>query len=76
MKRITHYRNIFWVCFVHAEDVPQYAGVIVYSLANIPLGFGAAAQGTERARDMDPTGIVVLHQADIGEYLREEATLT
>ncbi len=59
-----------------SEDVPQYAGVIVYNLANIPLGFGAAAQGTERARDMDPTGTVVLHQADIGEYLREEATLT
>jgi 60S ribosome subunit biogenesis protein NIP7 len=58
-----------------SEDIPQYGGVVVYSMSNIPLGFGAAAQGTEKARDMDPTGIVVLHQADIGEYLREETSL-
>jgi 60S ribosome subunit biogenesis protein NIP7 len=58
------------------EDIPQYGGVVVYSMSNIPLGFGVAGQSTDRARDMDPTGHVVLHQADIGEYLREEATLT
>jgi 60S ribosome subunit biogenesis protein NIP7 len=58
-----------------SEDIPQYGGVVVYSMSNVPLGFGAAAQGTEKARDMDPTGIVVLHQADIGEYLREETSL-
>lgn len=50
--------------------------MVVFSQSNIPLGFGTASQGTDKARDMDPTGIVVLHQADIGEYLREETTLT
>jgi 60S ribosome subunit biogenesis protein NIP7 len=57
------------------EAIPQYAGVVVLSLSGIPLGFGRASQGTDRAKDMDPTGIVVLHQADIGEYLREETEL-
>jgi 60S ribosome subunit biogenesis protein NIP7 len=57
------------------EDTPQYAGVIVYNMADVPLGFGVAAQPTEYCRDLDPTGNVVLHQGDIGEYLREEDTL-
>ena len=57
------------------EAIPQYAGVVVLSMANTPLGFGRAAQGTARATDLDPTSIVVLHQADIGEYLREENDL-
>jgi 60S ribosome subunit biogenesis protein NIP7 len=52
------------------EKTPQYAGVIVYSMSDIPLGFGVAAQATENCNALDPTGHVVLHQADIGEYLR------
>jgi 60S ribosome subunit biogenesis protein NIP7 len=58
------------------EAIPQYAGVIVLSMSNTPLGFGRAAQTTERAAELDPTAIVVLHQADIGEYLREENELS
>ncbi len=57
------------------EAIPQYAGVVVLSLADVPLGFGRAAQGTDKAKDLDPTGVVVLHQSDIGEYLREENTM-
>mmetsp|Transcript_2600 Transcript_2600/g.3658 ORF Transcript_2600/g.3658 Transcript_2600/m.3658 type:complete len:182 (-) Transcript_2600:261-806(-) len=52
------------------ESTPQYAGVVVYSMSDIPLGFGVAAQKTEHVSNLDPTGNVVLHQADIGEYLR------
>jgi len=52
------------------ESTPQYAGVVVYSMSDIPLGFGVSAQGTDQCKDLDPTGNVVLHQADIGEYLR------
>jgi 60S ribosome subunit biogenesis protein NIP7 len=52
------------------ESTPQYAGVVVYSMSDIPLGFGVAAQSTEHCQTLDPTGNVVLHQADIGEYLR------
>lgn len=54
------------------DGVPQYGGVVVYSMSDIPLGFGVAAQPTEYCRDLDPTANVVLHQGDIGEYLRVE----
>lgn len=53
------------------EGTPQFAGVVVFSMSSdIPLGFGVAAQSTEHCQTLDPTGNVVLHQADIGEYLR------
>jgi 60S ribosome subunit biogenesis protein NIP7 len=54
------------------EGIPKYAGVVVLSMAGVPLGFGVAAQTTEFAREMDPAAYVVLHQGDIGEYLRDE----
>jgi 60S ribosome subunit biogenesis protein NIP7 len=65
------------------EDTPQYQGVVVYSLADVPLGalpwprshpagFGVAARSTADTRALGPTDIVVFHQADAGEYLREE----
>jgi len=57
------------------EGTPQYGGVVVLSLADVPLGFGIAAQPTEYCRDLEPTSNVVLHQGDIGEYLRVEDTL-
>lgn len=52
------------------EQTPQYAGVVVFNLQDIPLGFGVAAQSTEICQTLDPMGNVVLHQADIGDYLR------
>jgi len=52
------------------ELTPQFAGVIVYNMSDIPLGFGVAAQATETCKDLEPASNVVLHQADIGEYLR------
>ncbi|ETV95913.1 hypothetical protein H310_10578 [Aphanomyces invadans] len=54
------------------EGTPQYAGVVVYSMNDVPLGFGVVAQATELCKDLAPTDYVVLHQADIGEYLRVE----
>lgn len=54
------------------EGVPQYGGVVVFNLNNVALGFGLAAQPTEYCRDLDPLNNVVLHQGDVGEYLREE----
>ena len=52
------------------ENTPQYAGVVVYNMQDIPLGFGVAAQSTDYCQQLEPTGNVVLHQADIGDYLR------
>ena len=54
------------------EGTPQYGGVIIYSLSDVPLGFGIAAQPTEYCKDLEPGANVVLHQGDIGEYFRIE----
>ncbi|KAL4692040.1 hypothetical protein H8957_003027 [Semnopithecus entellus] len=44
------------------ENTSQYRGVVVYSMADIPL--------------VDSVVTVVLHQADIGEYARQEEART
>ncbi|KAL5111191.1 hypothetical protein TcWFU_000546 [Taenia crassiceps] len=58
-----------------SEDTPQYAGVIVMNVNDIPLGFGVAAKSTLQTKNTDPMAIVAFHQADIGEYIRNEETI-
>ena len=50
----------------------RYAGVVLYSMSDIPLGFGVAAYSTNDCRKVDATAVVAFHQSDIGEYLRIE----
>ncbi|KAJ1556250.1 ribosome biosynthesis protein nip7 [Cladochytrium tenue] len=57
------------------EDTPEHQGVVVFSMNDIPLGFGVTARSTQDARKLEPTAIVVYHQADVGEYIRSEDTL-
>ncbi|KAH0445938.1 hypothetical protein IEQ34_025229 [Dendrobium chrysotoxum] len=57
------------------DDTPEHAGVAVMSMSNVPLGFGVTARSTIDTRKLDPTSIIVFHQADVGEYLRDEDTL-
>lgn len=57
------------------ENTAAGDGVVVFSMSDVPLGFGIAAKSTQDCRKLDPNGIVVLHQADIGEYLRMEDEL-
>ncbi|KAL8171419.1 hypothetical protein V2J09_023223 [Rumex salicifolius] len=49
------------------ENINSGDGVAVFSMSDVPLGFGIAAKSTTDCRKMDPNGIVVLHQADIGD---------
>ncbi|CAO1625470.1 unnamed protein product [Sympodiomycopsis kandeliae] len=57
------------------DDTPEHAGVVVLSMNGIGLGFGVTARSTVDTRKLDPTSIIVFHQADVGEYLRDEDTL-
>ncbi|XP_012270124.1 60S ribosome subunit biogenesis protein NIP7 homolog [Orussus abietinus] len=57
------------------ENTPQYQGVIIYSMNDIPLGFGVAAKSTADCKHVDPMATVCFHQADIGEYIRSEDAL-
>lgn len=58
------------------ENTPQYQGVVVYSMSDLPLGFGVASKSTQECRHTDPMTLVAFHQADIGEYIRSEHELT
>lgn len=58
-----------------SDDIPEHAGVIVFSMHDVPLGFGVSAKSTTEAKSLQPTSIVAFRQGDIGEYLREEDTL-
>ncbi|KAL9058431.1 MAG: hypothetical protein Q9162_001726 [Coniocarpon cinnabarinum] len=58
-----------------SEDCPQHQGVIVMSMNDTPLGFGITARSVAESRRLEPTGIAVFRQADVGEYLREEDSL-
>ncbi|ODQ82835.1 hypothetical protein BABINDRAFT_11193 [Babjeviella inositovora NRRL Y-12698] len=58
-----------------SDDIPEHAGVVVYSMHDIPLGFGVSAKSTTEARGLQPNSIVAFRQSDVGEYLREEDTL-
>jgi 60S ribosome subunit biogenesis protein NIP7 len=57
------------------DNTPVNAGVVVCSMSDVPLGFGTAAKSTLDCRKLDPTAIVAFHQADTGEYLRNEAAI-
>uniref|UniRef100_A0A915ALU0 60S ribosome subunit biogenesis protein NIP7 homolog n=2 Tax=Parascaris TaxID=6254 RepID=A0A915ALU0_PARUN len=59
-----------------SEGCEARQGVVVYSMSDMPLGFGITAKSTADCRRAEPTAIVVLHQCDLGEYLRSEASLT
>ncbi|OMH86149.1 60S ribosome subunit biogenesis protein nip7 [Zancudomyces culisetae] len=58
-----------------SEDVPEHQGIVVFSNDDVPLGFGVTARSALETGKLDPTAIVVYHQADVGEYLRDEDTL-
>ncbi|EFN70551.1 60S ribosome subunit biogenesis protein NIP7-like protein [Camponotus floridanus] len=57
------------------EGTSQYQGVVVFSMSDVPLGFGVAAKSTADCKHADPMATICFHQADIGEYLRSEDTL-
>ena len=54
------------------EGTERYQGLVVFSMSDLPLGFGVAGKSTADCRRADPRDIVCLHQADAGEYLRDE----
>uniref|UniRef100_A0A5S6QBZ6 60S ribosome subunit biogenesis protein NIP7 homolog n=1 Tax=Trichuris muris TaxID=70415 RepID=A0A5S6QBZ6_TRIMR len=54
------------------DDTPTNAGVIVYSSSDVPLGFGVSTKSTAECRSADPSSLVILHQSDIGQYIRDE----
>lgn len=58
------------------ENTPKHQGVVIYSMSDIPLGFGVTSRSTTECRHADPLATIAFHQADIGEYIRSEDSLT
>ncbi|XP_065169366.1 60S ribosome subunit biogenesis protein NIP7 homolog [Atheta coriaria] len=58
-----------------SENTERYSGVVVYSMSDLPLGFGVAAKATAECKHAEPMATVCFHQSDIGEYIRSEAEL-
>ncbi|XP_056645927.1 60S ribosome subunit biogenesis protein NIP7 homolog [Diorhabda carinulata] len=58
-----------------SENTEKYQGVVVYSMSDLPLGFGVAARSTAECKHAEPLASVCFHQADIGEYIRSEEDL-
>ena len=43
------------------ENTPTNTGVVIYSITDIPLGFGVCMKTTAQCRDLDPTAVVVIN---------------
>jgi len=57
------------------EGIEANQGVVIYNMADLPLGFGISSKSTTECRRADTTALVLLHQTDIGEYIRNEENL-
>jgi 60S ribosome subunit biogenesis protein NIP7 len=55
-----------------SEDTPVHAGVVIFNIKDVPLGFGTTAKSAMDLKNAEPNNIVVYNQADIGKYLRVE----
>eukprot|EP00871_Galdieria_phlegrea_P003610 jgi/Galph1/424/GphlegSOOS_G5174.1 len=54
------------------ENTPRNQQVVILNSADIPLGFGVTAKSSIEMHQGNATDLIVLHQADIGSYLRDE----
>lgn len=54
------------------DNIPRYAGVVYYSMSDLPLGFGVASRASEEVKQLEPTAVIGFNQSDLGEYLRVE----
>lgn len=57
------------------EGTDKNAAVVIFNNHDIPLGFGIAMKSTSEMKAADPEAVVVVRQADIGEFLRAEEEL-
>lgn len=55
------------------DNTPAYAGVVVCSMSDVPLGFATTAKSTLDCRKLDPSGIVAFHQARAEEASAQTA---
>ena len=50
------------------EDAPQYSGICIYNINDLPLGFGTTGKSTLQIKEADPHSTIVFNQSDVGNY--------
>ena len=55
-----------------SDDVPEHGGVVIFNSGDVALGFGVMARAGADLKSIEPTAVAIFHQADCGEYLRDE----
>ncbi|ANQ09426.1 60S ribosome subunit biogenesis protein NIP7-like protein [Plasmodium coatneyi] len=58
-----------------SDNIKKGDGIIVLSMNDSPIGFGISIRNTQDIKILNVTDIVLIHQGDVGEYLRSEATI-
>ncbi|VWU50861.1 large ribosomal subunit assembling protein, putative [Hepatocystis sp. ex Piliocolobus tephrosceles] len=58
-----------------SDNIKNGDGVLVLSMNDNPVGFGISTRSTQDLKLLYVTDTVLIHQADVGEYLRNEAHL-
>ena len=58
-----------------SDSTPQFQGLVVMTMTELPVGFGRASKSTIDTRKAGPEEIVCFHQEDVGMYLRDEQNL-
>lgn len=71
------YKNNILRAHMHkiSEDVPMSGVVFVYNQNDTPLGFGLTARKSNDISQSSGSTLIVINQADTGEYIRDETAL-
>ena len=40
------------------DNIPKYAGVVYFSMNDLPIGFGVASRSSLETKDLEPTAII------------------
>jgi 60S ribosome subunit biogenesis protein NIP7 len=59
-----------------SDNAPEHEGILVLNQNDLPLGFAVTAKSAANVANLDPLGIACFHQADIGEYIRDEKSIS
>ncbi|CRH01257.1 large ribosomal subunit assembling protein, putative [Plasmodium relictum] len=58
-----------------SDNIKKGDGVIVLSMNDNPIGFGISIRNTQEIKILNVTDTILIHQGDVGEYLRSESTI-
>ncbi|CRG94864.1 large ribosomal subunit assembling protein, putative [Plasmodium gallinaceum] len=58
-----------------SDNIKKGDGIIVLSGNDNPIGFGISTRNTQEIKILNVTDTILIHQGDVGEYLRSESTI-